>query len=53
VTFILAGHRLVTVRYDDPKPFMLVEQAGRAAPGITGNGADGLLDAVIDPTPTS
>src|SRR5579862_3415451 len=25
VTFILAGHRLVTVRYDDPKPFVLVE----------------------------
>ena len=25
VTFILAGHRLVTVRYDAPKPFLLVE----------------------------
>ena len=25
VTFILAGHRLVTVRYDAPKPFALVE----------------------------
>src|SRR5438477_11354267 len=25
VTFILAGHRLVTVRYDVPKPFALVE----------------------------
>src|SRR5258708_40334696 len=25
VTFILASHRLVTVRYDEPKPFMLVE----------------------------
>ena len=25
VTFILAGHRLVTVRYDTPKPFALVE----------------------------
>src|SRR6185436_18590891 len=24
VTFILSGHRLVTVRYDDPKPFMIV-----------------------------
>src|SRR5687767_15583999 len=24
VTFILAGNRLVTVRYDDPKPFSLV-----------------------------
>src|ERR1700678_1066080 len=25
VTFILSGHRLVTVRYDIPKPFALVE----------------------------
>src|SRR4030081_2496311 len=25
VTFILTGHRLVTVRYDDPKPFAIVE----------------------------
>src|SRR4030081_3261327 len=25
VTFILSHHRLVTVRYDVPKPFMLVE----------------------------
>src|SRR5471032_3422230 len=25
VTFILSGHRLVTVRYDIPKPFSLVE----------------------------
>ena len=25
VTFILSGHRLVTVRYDAPKPFLLVE----------------------------
>src|SRR5262245_44537008 len=24
VTFILAAHRLVTVRYDEPKPFQLV-----------------------------
>ena len=25
VTFILANHRLVTVRYDDPKPFAIVD----------------------------
>src|ERR1700733_4615430 len=25
VTFILSGHRLVTVRYDAPKPFLLGE----------------------------
>src|SRR5665213_898466 len=31
VTFILAGHRLVTVRYDEPRPFVLVEhKLGRA-----------------------
>src|SRR6202163_2138244 len=24
VTFILAGHRLVTVRYDEPRPFTLI-----------------------------
>src|ERR1700748_3462758 len=38
VTFILSGHRLVTVRYDAPKPFMLVENklARSCAPGITG-----------------
>src|ERR1700709_2876209 len=38
VTFILAGHRLVTVRYDIPKPFALVEHklARSCMPGITG-----------------
>ena len=25
VTFILSGHRLVTVRYDDPRPFAIVD----------------------------
>ena len=36
VTFILANHRLVTVRYDAPKPFMLVENklARSCAPGM-------------------
>src|SRR5262245_62987165 len=24
VTFILSGHRLITVRYDEPRPFMIV-----------------------------
>ena len=51
VTFILASHRLVTVRYDEPKPFMLVENklARSCAPGITGeNVLMELLDAVID-----
>src|ERR1700758_3630375 len=38
VTFILVGHRLVTVRYDDPKPFVLVEnKLGRnCSASITG-----------------
>jgi magnesium transporter len=51
VTFILAGHRLVTVRYDLPKPFMLVENklARSAVAGVNGEAVLlELLDAVID-----
>jgi len=51
ITFILANHRLVTVRYDSPKPFRLVEnKLGRGvAPGTTGEMVLlELLDAVID-----
>jgi magnesium transporter len=51
VTFILTGHRLVTVRYDAPKPFMLVENklARSCQQGITGEMVlMELLDAVID-----
>src|ERR1700741_2076969 len=51
VTFILANHRLVTVRYDEPKPFLLVEHklARSCGPGITGEMVlMELLDAVID-----
>jgi magnesium transporter len=51
VTFILTGHRLVTVRYDQPKPFSLVESklARSCSPGITGEMVlMELLDAVID-----
>ena len=51
VTFILAGHRLVTVRYDEPKPFALVEHklARSCMPGISGEMVlMELLDAVID-----
>ncbi|WP_213774339.1 magnesium transporter CorA family protein [Bradyrhizobium sp. dw_78] len=53
VTFILAGHRLVTVRYDSPKPFLLVEnKLARACPhAVTGEMVlMELLDAVIDRT---
>jgi magnesium transporter len=51
VTFILASHRLVTVRYELPKPFMLVENklARYCAPAITGEMVlMELIDAVID-----
>src|SRR5579859_4265558 len=51
VTFILSGHRLVTVRYDDPKPFLLVENklARSCSASITGEMVlMELLDAVID-----
>src|SRR5215813_2872291 len=51
VTFILGDHRLVTVRYDEPKPFALVESklARSCSPGITGEMVlMELLDAVID-----
>lgn len=51
VTFILSGHRLVTVRYDEPRPFMIVgNKLGRACPaGVNGESVlMDLLDAVID-----
>jgi magnesium transporter len=51
VTFILSGHRLVTVRYDDPKPFTLVgHKLARSCPAnVTGETVLlDLLDAVID-----
>src|SRR5690242_10588635 len=51
VTFILSGHRLVTVRYDEPKPFTLVENklARSCAAGVTGEQVMmELLDAIID-----
>ncbi len=51
VTFILSGHRLVTVRYDAPRPFAIVEHklARGAAPKLSGETVlTDLLDAVID-----
>ncbi len=51
VTFILANHRLVTVRYDDPKPFAIVDHklCRSCAPQISGEMVlMELLDAVID-----
>ncbi|NGX96668.1 MAG: magnesium transporter, partial [Candidatus Afipia apatlaquensis] len=51
VTFILTDHRLVTVRYDEPKPFALIaaKLARSCSPSITGDGVLlELLDGVID-----
>src|SRR6185436_2711178 len=51
VTFILTGHKLVTVRYDEPRPFtMITNKLARAcAPTVTGESIMmDLLDAVID-----
>jgi magnesium transporter len=51
VTFILAGHRLITVRYDEPRPFMIVgNKLGRVcSPAVNGESVlMDLLDAVID-----
>ncbi|MBV9346831.1 MAG: magnesium transporter CorA family protein [Pseudolabrys sp.] len=52
VTFILAKGRLVTVRYDDPKPFAIVEhRLGRYCDPEKTSGETvliDLLDAVID-----
>ena len=51
VTFILSGKRLVTVRYDEPRPFSIVTtKLGRASPSnVSGESVlMDLLDAVID-----
>src|SRR5215213_7688240 len=51
VTFILSGRKLVTVRYDEPKPFALISTklARTCSPTITGETIMmELLDAVID-----
>lgn len=51
VTFILSGHRLATVRYDDPRPFAIVEHklARVCPPRVSGDSVlMDLLDAVID-----
>src|SRR5438552_2271406 len=51
VTFILSGHKLATVRYDEPRPFAIVEhKLARYCPAKV-NGElvlMDLLDAVID-----
>jgi magnesium transporter len=51
VTFILSSHRLITVRYDEPRPFMIVgnKLARICTPTVNGESVlMDLLDAVID-----
>jgi magnesium transporter len=51
VTFILTDHRLLTVRYDEPRPFAIVEHrlARACPPKVTGDTVlMDLLDAIID-----
>jgi magnesium transporter len=51
VTFILAGHRLITVRYEEPRPFTIVNNklSRICPPTATGETVMlDILDAVID-----
>lgn len=51
ITFILSGHRLITVRYDEPRPFTIVANklARLCPPTVSGETVMmDLLDAVID-----
>jgi magnesium transporter len=51
LTFILAGDRLVTVRYADPLPFRAFATYALRHPGASGDGYAafiGLLEAIID-----
>jgi magnesium transporter len=51
VTFILSSHRLCTVRYDEPRPFAIVDHklARACSPKVSGESVlMDLLDAVID-----
>jgi magnesium transporter len=53
LTFILAGERLVTVRYADPQPFRAFAAYALRHPEACGNGDAvfaGLLEAIIDRT---
>jgi len=51
VTFVLAGKRLVTVRYAEPKSFALFEAQIHREPGLCQDGAGvflGLIEAIVD-----
>jgi magnesium transporter len=51
VTFILSGHRLTTVRYDEPRPFLIVSNklARNCPANVSGESVLlDLLDAIVD-----
>src|ERR1700749_4956022 len=51
VTFILAGHRLITVRYEEPRPFVIVNHRLERFCPVNATGESimlDILDAVID-----
>ena len=51
VTFILSGHKLITVRYDEPRPFTLISNKLARACSATVTGESimmDLLDAIIE-----
>jgi len=53
MTFVLAGDRLVTIRYFEPKSFPLFEAQFERAPELCGSGVStfvNLLEAVVDRT---
>lgn len=51
VTFVLAGHRLVTLRYAEPKPFRLYAAQALRHEGACSSGEHafmGLIEAIVD-----
>lgn len=53
VTFVLAGNRLVTIRYVEPRAFAAFSSQAERQPQLCSNGTQvllGLLDAIIDRT---
>ena len=53
VTFVLAGNRLITIRYVEPRAFSVFAAQAERQPSLCPNGPQtflGLLDAIIDRT---
>jgi magnesium transporter len=53
ITFVLAGHRLVTIRYFNPKSFTLFSAQALRQPRLCPDGPQtfvGLIDAIVDRT---